>query len=444
MNLFFHLLVKTYKPSILFSILYVVSMYSPVYGQGCSCSGRMTSVTFKYDENASTDVDLFVYNDHQGTDLIQAFYDVQPGDFLTVDASMVGLPRFNNKIYLGTTVGNCLTYVQTSCYVDIIGDIFIGFEAVAYEDYAGNSCFQPSALGNRVFEDVNANGIQDAGEIGMDGITVILYDENGVPEDTDITTNGGEYEFTNLEPGDYTVGFPSLPFGYSNTIANAGLNDQIDSDVEENTHQTAMIHLEPSQVDDSWDLGIVQGESFPVELIQFDVELWRNTAVLKWSTATELNNDRFEIERSLDQESFEWIGSIDGAGTSQTVQEYGFEDTEAAFLNAPRVFYRMKQIDFDGQYEYSPVLELQLPEKGDLTFDVFPNPVSDVLQVEVFAESGRLQLMDMNGRIVYEQTFSPDPALVRTQIDVSTLAKGTYLLQLKDRYGIQTKQIICR
>ncbi|MEM7369781.1 MAG: SdrD B-like domain-containing protein [Bacteroidota bacterium] len=444
MNLFFHLLEKTYTFLIVFSSLLISTLSTSLYADNCPCSGRMTSVTFKYDENGTAGVDFYVYDDHIGTNLIQHFSNVQPGDLLTVESSMIGLSRFGNKIYLGTTVGTCLTYVQTSCYVDIIGDIFIGFEVVAYEDYAGNSCFQPAGLGNRVFEDTNANGIQDVGEIGMDGITVILYDKNGIPEEVDVTSNGGEYEFTNLIPGEYSVGFPNLPFGYVNTIANAGLNDQLDSDVEENASQTSMIHLEPSVMDDSWDLGILQGVSFPVELIHFDLSLFQDAVRLDWTTASEQNNERFEIERSVDMNNFEWIGSVEGAGTTQDLQEYQFEDPEALLLGVQDVFYRIKQIDFDGTYTYSSVMELELPQNGDMQFEVYPNPVSELLQVAAFSEGGTLLLLDLNGKVIHRQPLPSDPGHYVSQVDVSSMTAGTYLIRLADRNGVQTKKIVCK
>ena len=88
--------------------------------------------------------------------------------------------------------------------------------------------FGCTTLGNFVWEDLNANGLQDEGEPGIDGVTVNLYDENGDIVQTRITENGGEYLFTNLWPGQYQVEFVA-PEGYTTTTANAG-DDELDSD----------------------------------------------------------------------------------------------------------------------------------------------------------------------------------------------------------------------
>ena len=82
--------------------------------------------------------------------------------------------------------------------------------------------------------------------------------------------------------------------------------------------------------------------------------------MLEWATDWELNNDYFEVQRSSDRTLFSSIGEVKGVGNSQTKQEYSFiDDYPLTSIN----YYRLKQIDFDGGYEYSPIIEIAIEEK---------------------------------------------------------------------------------
>jgi len=114
-------------------------------------------------------------------------------------------------------------------------------------------------LGNRVWEDLNYNGIQDAGEPGVAGVTVNLLKADGTSTGLSTTTLAdGKYSFTGLIPGDYMVEFvPStLPPGYLFTLPNQGSDDSIDSDADTTTGRTASTTLDPGETDDTWDAGI--------------------------------------------------------------------------------------------------------------------------------------------------------------------------------------------
>jgi protocatechuate 3,4-dioxygenase beta subunit len=117
----------------------------------------------------------------------------------------------------------------------------------------------PASLGNLVFNDTNGNGLQDAGELGVSGVTVTLLDAAGVPVPgvaPQITDAGGNYLFTNLVPGTYSVGFTNLPTGTVFTTANQGANDAIDSDVDPTTGRTGTVTLAPGETNLTVDAGI--------------------------------------------------------------------------------------------------------------------------------------------------------------------------------------------
>ena len=91
----------------------------------------------------------------------------------------------------------------------------------------------------------------------------------------------------------------------------------------------------------------------PVELTFFTGKLEEHNIVLKWQTATETNNDKFEIEVSQDGQNFEKIGEVSGKGTTLEIQDY---QSIIEGLNQGIHYFRLKQIDFDGQFSYSRII----------------------------------------------------------------------------------------
>ena len=128
--------------------------------------------------------------------------------------------------------------------------------------------FQPAAVGDKVFRDANGNGIQDAGEPGIDGVTVQLF-QGSTMIGTTTTAGGGLYLFDGLPPGDYHVVFV-LPAGESFAPANIGTNDLVDSDANTSTGVTATFTLTPGQRDLSWDAGLIPAPSSLGDFVWID------------------------------------------------------------------------------------------------------------------------------------------------------------------------------
>ncbi len=115
-----------------------------------------------------------------------------------------------------------------------------------------------AALGDYVWNDLNRNGIQEANETGLSGITVTLYDLLGNPLGSTVTNEQGFYFFVNVPAGvPYELGFSTLPLGTEFTLQNAGANDDIDSDVDAITGRISVAALTAGEVNLSYDAGIV-------------------------------------------------------------------------------------------------------------------------------------------------------------------------------------------
>ncbi len=174
----------------------------------------------------------------------------------------------------------------------------------------------------------------------------------------------------------------------------------------------------------------------PVQLLYFTGENVGKENVLRWSTATETNNDYFTVERSADGYTFESIGIVDGAGTSTEVLSYQLVDKNPIVgVN----YYRLKQTDFDGHAKYSPKI-VTLEYVPPTEYVLFPNPSTN----EIVIYSGNsaeelvdIQITDVTGRVVFtEANFSVKGKNNSTRsIDISSFSEGIYYLSLKDVYG---------
>ena len=146
--------------------------------------------------------------------------------------------------------------------------------------------------------------------------------------------------------------------------------------------------------------------------------------MLKWQTATELNNDYFDIQRSHDGVNWSSLDRIEGAGNSSEERDYNWIDYSPLTGVS---YYRLKQVDFDGTYEFSPIRSVFTENIHELF--VYPNPASDVISVRVPKhDSNELIVRDITGRIVYSRILNvSDTELI---IPVQRFAKGVFFIQL--------------
>jgi uncharacterized repeat protein (TIGR01451 family) len=126
--------------------------------------------------------------------------------------------------------------------------------------------YQPASLGDFVWHDLNADGVQDAGEPGITNVTVSLYDDGGNPLRSTSTGDDGDYAFTDLTPGDYRVEF-TPPNGYVFSPQDQGDDNARDSDADPITGQTVMTTLDSGEHDPTWDAGLYP-TSPAVELVK--------------------------------------------------------------------------------------------------------------------------------------------------------------------------------
>lgn len=144
----------------------------------------------------------------------------------------------------------------------------------------------------------------------------------------------------------------------------------------------------------------VSGTSLPVELTAFNGLVKNDMIELEWTTASETNNQGFEIEKSSDRSYWKKVGYLNGNGTTSQINKYKTVDRRP-FFNAN--YYRLKQIDLDGTFEYSEVIMVAyIPRKGNVS--VFPNPSKGRVSIQInipSMEKTTIQVFDHLGRIVW-------------------------------------------
>jgi len=165
----------------------------------------------------------------------------------------------------------------------------------------------------------------------------------------------------------------------------------------------------------------------PVVLLNFTGKLMPdNTVLLEWSTASEFNSNRFELERSTDGTKFEYIGQVKSAGNSTTIKEYSFTDINP---NIGNNYYRLRQIDNDGTRKTFKAINVKVDKQSENKVIIYPNPVNDLLTIKyLINDKTTIMIYSSDGSLV--KTFETN--MEKTEIDVSALTSGIYLIRLVD------------
>lgn len=194
--------------------------------------------------------------------------------------------------------------------------------------------------------------------------------------------------------------------------------------------------------------GTLQGYSgipvaFPVEWLAFDAVLIGTDAQLDWSTGSELNNSHFEIERSVDGILFEKIGNVSGRGSATSVQQYDFLDLQIAKSGLPYVFYRLRQIDFDGGYSLSPVVQLALSDLPVLLLEGNPNPFTRELTIRYVNSDETpftLSILNSLGQEVWTAGMEGQKGTL--PINIETWSNGVYFLSAENEANKVVQKLI--
>ena len=184
------------------------------------------------------------------------------------------------------------------------------------------------------------------------------------------------------------------------------------------------------------DFTVGENESLPVTLVNFSIQPNPTSATLTWATATELNSDYFMVERSNHVSNFESIASVAAAGNSTEINEYSYTDERPL---PGKNYYRLKQVDFDGKYSFSPVVTATFGKTRQMT--LAPLPATETLNIQLETptqDDGIWQVYDLSGRLHLSGEM---PAETTEQlIQIAELSEGAYVLRLRVGQGVMVEQ----
>lgn len=158
--------------------------------------------------------------------------------------------------------------------------------------------------------------------------------------------------------------------------------------------------------------------ALPVEVVSLSAKVDFDDVLVNWTTASELNNAGFWIQKSKDGDDWINVGFVQGKGTSNDLNDYMYWD-QAPFTGMN--YYRLNQIDFDGVFEYSKVIQISLLQNKQIK--VYPNPAKNSFHLTGIS-GAEIEVLDQLGRIVKKAM------MINSELDISALPKGVYFVRV--------------
>lgn len=169
----------------------------------------------------------------------------------------------------------------------------------------------------------------------------------------------------------------------------------------------------------------------PVELTVFEGRQVSDGILLNWQTDSEQDDDYFEVEHSTNGTRFEALGTVAGNGTTQSVNRYNFEDFKPS--TGPN-YYRLKQVDADGKYNYSNIIDVYLKTAE---VEIYPNPTDGIVAVAGSDHLLRARIFDGTGKFLWENVLTESPS-----IDLSDRPEGIYFIEIQMENGEIMQKVI--
>jgi hypothetical protein len=377
-----------------------------------------------------------------------------------------GVIRYSNHGYgAATNSGNMTDQQFLTGGVSATGDPSSFGKANGIGDIEFLDEALPIEIGNRVWNDTDGDGIQDANENGVQNITVLLRSPGadniyGNADDqtwTTITDADGNYYFDNTIVNDNR----KAALNYSGLPANSGVLKGQSYRLEISLLQISAQGYEPSPADIgeeisdndgnfgslsgigmryysnvntsgnnyNYDFGLKPG--IPVGTISLTLKatLSANKVNLEWSTLQETNTLKFIIEQSIDGVAFNMAGEKPAIGNSFETNIY---TAKVIPPSATSLYYRIKLVDIDGKITYSNIFKIKMGNSDKIK--VWPNPVRNYFNINFWAvKAGQMniQLIDVSGRVVTNDWFDANPGINQlSSKNINGLAPGQYVLRL--------------
>lgn len=388
-----------------------------------------------------------------------------------MDAFIVKFNSAGSRLW-STYYGGNMDDADAKVATDLSGNIFISGQTNSYADLATSGAYQTSLGGNwDVFiAKFNSNdSIQwstyyggTAGENGnslttdISGNVIIV----GLSASSNAIASSGAYQTSNGGTYDAIVakfntagskvwgtyfGGTSYEYGYGITtnslgsIYIVGKTSSSSSIATSGAYQTTL-----GGGYDAFIAAFTNAGGLPVQLTSFDVKLVNNKNVLcTWETASQVNNDYFEIEKSINNINWNAIGKVKGNGTTNSVSNYQFKDVSTALdmtttKPSTTLYYRLQQVDFDGKSSFSEVKVVSL-NNDENNYNIYPNPNAGAFSINFNNIEGEKQIAIYNiqGKLVGSCNTSENVFEVK-----ELLAKGMYFIKVETNIGFFNSKFV--
>ncbi len=358
---------------------------------------------------------------------------VREGDYVAADGAVIwdylnqGATYYNDIFGIGRDDLSCFNQTKSKSENS---DALVTFENVS--GFTTDDAFLISGNDNAAIEDVNNNEfnssqvksrlnrewrVQESGTVGSISLT---YDISTITGPTGVGTNNLNVLRLMVDSdGDFTSGVtlisPSSVDGSNNTA-------------------TFTVDFTTGQY---YTLGSTEPAALPITLISFNASAMENQVAIDWSTAQEVNNSFYTIERSRDGQLFEVAGFVEGAGNSNKILEYTYYDTKP--LDGIS-YYRLKQTDFNGEFDYSEVRRVRMNLEGSFVHTVVPNPVSQGESFKVLypvntAQEIWVSIYNSSGFLVLNKLVALKPEEGQFEIDTANIPAGLYFIRTQDQFN---------
>ncbi len=299
-----------------------------------------------------------------------------------------------------------------------------------------------SQVGDIVWIDQNLNGIQDNGEQVLPGVKVSAFNVIGKKVSESESGTDGKFMLDGLTYGNYYVKFEIPNSKYAFTKSKAGPDD-VDSDVE-GTYgmgSTKMFSISPGEVIPNIDAGVVS-QALALEWLSFSGLYNGEFVELNWTTGAEEENDHFEVERKFENEKY--FVQIDHvpAHHNPNLTKHEYQADDFAVKNPGIYYYRLKQVDKDGNYTFSKTISIRVTdEHAEMNVSIYPNPVSDLLKVELWLTEDtdlEMKVYDSNGKAINITSAGGFKTKGKYYEIIKTyeLIAGQYVLEIKTSGGV--------
>ncbi len=336
-------------------------------------------------------------------------------------------------------------YTIAGTYMDTLkGAAQYGCDSIVITTLTVNACGSIGISGN-VFNDMNDNTIIDADETFStlpQQLYVYLVDANNIIVDSASVAANGSYSVNGDAGQTFTLKLSTdqYPLGTQVTATTidttppaewetTGENGDGNTGSGDGTPDGSLVVVLGTDPVDNQNFGIAETAVLPIQLVYFNGLKFNDGVMLNWRTSNEQNSKGFEIENSEDATNWASIGFVisKSQGAGNTFLDYSFGDTKIVFASN---FYRLKQLDEDGKFSYSPIVSVVVDKIYSIAIQ--PNPAKDYITVKGLAGTETIKIYSMHGRLVNEIVVTGST----TTIALDELAAGMYHVNVVSASGV--------